>query len=285
MTSRTWRLAVVLMMTSLAATARAQDEGPAGRSTRRVDGPWFGVPLPPGPEADAAVLVGSRAPRPVAWPADPATPEVPAVDRPACRPRDHRRLLEGEAAPPARSAPASCGDAWLGCCCSTPPRSGRPAVARRWYRRRACSQWRRTRQPACGCRRPWRVALRGEAAFGAGSADVLLASAIPVVPTTLPNGPIEAPLVWVGSGGAAVLPHLDVRGRIAVQLTVPQGHTPFERGAVTSQARALFDRGAVACAHCAAAARQRTGVRLLELRRPVLQHWRPRRLVPRGGAR
>ena len=91
----------------------------------------------------------------------------------------------------------------------------------------------------------WEVRLLGDPAFGAGSADVVLQSAIPVSPSELPNGPLTAPLVFVGSGGAAVLDHIDVKGKIAVQLTIPQGHMLFERGPVTSQAQDLFKRGAV----------------------------------------
>jgi hypothetical protein len=92
----------------------------------------------------------------------------------------------------------------------------------------------------------WEVRLLGDTAFGSGTADVVLHSAIPVVPSELPAGPLTAPLAFVGTGGPAVLDHLDVKGKIAVQLTVPQGHMLFERGAVTSQARDLFMRGAVA---------------------------------------
>lgn len=245
MTSRTWRLAVVLVLTSLVASAHAQDEGPAGRPARRAGGPWFGVPLPPGPDADAAVLVGSRAPRPVSWPADPATPELSSAAL-----RADLTTIVGFSKSSRATREIGAGQLWGRV-------AGLPSLD-------ATARWAAGQLKAAGIAdvrvQPvaqdaaaslwlplsWRVALKGDAAFGVGSADVVLASAIPVVPTTLANGPIEAPLVWVGSGGAAVLPHLDVRGKIAVQLTVPQGHMLFERAAVTSQARALFDRGAVA---------------------------------------
>jgi len=42
-----------------------------------------------------------------------------------------------------------------------------------------------------------------------------------------------------------VLDHIDVKGKIAVQLNVPQGHMVFERGPVGSQAQELMKRGAV----------------------------------------
>ena len=60
-----------------------------------------------------------------------------------------------------------------------------------------------------------------------------------------PSGNVTAPLVYVGTGGRAVLDHIDVKGKIAVQLNVPQGHMVFERGPVGSQAQELMKRGAV----------------------------------------
>ena len=42
-----------------------------------------------------------------------------------------------------------------------------------------------------------------------------------------------------------MLQHIDVKGKIAVQLIVPQGHMLFERGAVDSRAEELMKRGAV----------------------------------------
>jgi hypothetical protein len=92
----------------------------------------------------------------------------------------------------------------------------------------------------------WRVTLLGDTAFGAASTDVVLSSAIPVQPSTLPGGPLTAPLVFVGTGGPAVVERIDVQGRIAVQLTIPQGHMLFERSSVIDQAQTLMKRGAVA---------------------------------------
>ena len=56
---------------------------------------------------------------------------------------------------------------------------------------------------------------------------------------------MTAPLVYVGAASPAVLQHIDVKGKIAVQLIVPQGHMLFERGAVDSRAEELVKRGAV----------------------------------------
>jgi hypothetical protein len=90
----------------------------------------------------------------------------------------------------------------------------------------------------------WRVTLVGDPAFGEGTADVVLESALPVGPSTIPGGTLTAPLVYVGSASPAVLQHIDVKGKIAVQLVVPQGHMLFERGAVDSRSEELMKRGA-----------------------------------------
>jgi hypothetical protein len=90
----------------------------------------------------------------------------------------------------------------------------------------------------------WRVTLIGDPAFGDGSHDVVLESALPVGPSNIPGGTLTAPLVYVGTASPAVLQHIDVKGKIAVQLVVPQGHMLFERGAVDSRSEDLMKRGA-----------------------------------------
>jgi hypothetical protein len=89
----------------------------------------------------------------------------------------------------------------------------------------------------------WEVKLLADPALGAGSKDIVLQSSMPVGGS--PSGNVTAPLVYVGTGGRAVLDHIDVKGKIAVQLNVPQGHMVFERGPVGSQAQELMKRGAV----------------------------------------
>ena len=91
----------------------------------------------------------------------------------------------------------------------------------------------------------WRVTLVGDPAFGAGSNDVVLESALPVGPSNISGGSLTAPLIYVGAASPAVLQHIDVKGKIAVQLVVPQGHMLFERGAVDSRAEDLVRRGAI----------------------------------------
>lgn len=91
----------------------------------------------------------------------------------------------------------------------------------------------------------WQVKLLADPAFGPGSNDIVLESALPVGPSDIPTGTLTAPLVYVGAASPAVLNHIDVKGKIAVQLVVPQGHMLFERGAVDSRSEALMKRGAV----------------------------------------
>ena len=90
----------------------------------------------------------------------------------------------------------------------------------------------------------WRVTLLGDSAFGEGTGDIVLESALPVGPSNIPGGTLTAPLVYVGTASPAVLQHIDVKGKIAVQLVVPQGHMLFERGAVDSRSEDLMKRGA-----------------------------------------
>ena len=91
----------------------------------------------------------------------------------------------------------------------------------------------------------WQVRLLGDPAFGAGSNDIVLASALPIGPSNIAGGTLTAPLVYVGAASPAVLQHIDVKGKIAVQLIVPQGHMLFERGAVDSRSEDLVKRGAI----------------------------------------
>ncbi len=225
--------------------ARAQDEGPAARNPRRTDGPWFGVELPPGPDAAPAVVVGTRTPRPVTLAPDPRSPELAT----ASLVRDLETIV-GFSKSSRADREIGNGQLW-GRVAGLPSADRTVAWAADQLKKAGIADVRlqEVRQDAAaGLWLPlsWEVKLLGDAGFGAGSADVTLQSAIPVVPSEIAGGTLTAPLVYIGSGGPAVLQQIDVAGKIAVQLTVPQGHMLFERGAVTSQAQELFRRGAVA---------------------------------------
>ncbi|MBL8135574.1 MAG: M28 family peptidase [Acidobacteria bacterium] len=241
------RAVMVCLVAALAmpSAAAGQDEGPAGQTPRRADGPWFGIPLPPGPEPGPAVVVGPRAPRPVTFERDAASRELSAEALGV----DLTTIVGFSKASRARREIGS-GQLW-GRVAGLPSADETVAWTAAQFRAAGIGDVRV--QPVAQDERAslwlpleWRVTVHGAAAFGPGTADVVLHSAIPVVPSDLPAGPVTAPLVWVGTGGDAVLRHLDVRGKIAVQLAVPQGHMLFERGSVIAQAQALFKAGAVA---------------------------------------
>lgn len=233
----------LLAALTVPALTYAQDDGPASRASRRADGPWFGVPLPPGPDPGPAVVIGSRTPRPVTFARDASSRELTAESLGA----DLTTIVGFSKASRARREIGS-GQLW-GRVAGLASADETVQWAADQFRKAGIADVRVQPVPQdarAGLWLPlaWSVTIHGDAAFGAGSADVVLHSAIPVVPSDLPDGPITAPLVWVGTGGDAVIRHLDVRGKIAVQLAVPQGHMLFERGAVTAQA--LFKAGAVA---------------------------------------
>jgi hypothetical protein len=91
----------------------------------------------------------------------------------------------------------------------------------------------------------WEVRLLADEAFGRGSADVVLETAMPLSPSEI-EGILQAPVVYVGSGGAATAMLADVEGKIAIQHITPQAHLVFERDPAVPRARELFRRGAVA---------------------------------------
>jgi hypothetical protein len=93
----------------------------------------------------------------------------------------------------------------------------------------------------------WEVRLKASPAFGVGSQDIVLESAMPLSDGGFPeSGLLRAPLVYVGEAAPAVLERLDVRGKVAVQHGIPQGHTVFLRPTAGPSAEDLLERGALA---------------------------------------
>lgn len=232
-------LAAALLL-ACAIPAFAQDE-PARRPAARKDGPWFGVSLPPKTGADVAVKVGSRPPRPIA--ADAAAPEFNGASIKA-----DVETIVGFARTAQTTKAIGGGQMWGRI-------SGFPSSQKTvdW----AVDQFRKAgitdvkTQPIAQDEKSslwlplsWKVTLLGDPSFGAGSSDIVLQSALPVSPSNIQGGTLTAPLVYVGAASPAVLQHIDVKGKIAVQLIVPQGHMLFERGAVDSRAAELVRRGA-----------------------------------------
>ncbi len=208
-------------------------------------GPWFGLRVPPPLGADPAVIVGSRAPRPVTLPpGEPAAPEFVGTTIKA-----DLETIVGFAKESRASREVGSGQLW-GRITGLPSSTKTVQWAVDQFRKAGIADVRVqpiTQQANARFWFPlsWEVKLLADPAFGPGTADVVLDSAIPLSPSDIPGGTLTAPLVYVGSGNPSVLQHIDVKGKIAVQLTVPQGHMLFERGPVGARADDLERRGAV----------------------------------------
>ena len=94
--------------------------------------------------------------------------------------------------------------------------------------------------------RNWSVKLLANASSGSGARDVILESAFPTSGSQLAQGPLRAPLVFVGATTDAALPDVDVKGAIAVQTLHPPAGAFSERTRTTERAREFAKRGAVA---------------------------------------
>jgi hypothetical protein len=240
-------LATALFVSSLAAAAAAQDEGPP-RRTAPTSGTtaWFGLPLPPKPGSIPAVVAGTRGPRPVTLP--PGEPAAPEFQGAAIR-KDLEQIVaiakESQA-----SREVGSGQIW-GRIAGFPSADKTAAWSAEQFKRAGIADVRVQSVPqdaAASFWLPlsWEVKLLGDPALGAGTADLVLASAMPLSPSDIPGGTLTAPLVYVGNGSPAMLEHVDVKGKIAVQLVIPQAHMVFERDSVVPRAQALIKRGAVA---------------------------------------
>jgi hypothetical protein len=225
-------------MLAFASAAYAQ-ERPAPKP-----GPWFGVPLPPPLGKEPAVIVGARTPRPAALP--PGEPAAPELTGAAIR-KDLETIV-GFAQESRTSRELGSGQLW-GRISGLP--SGMKTV--QWavdeFKKAGIADVRL--QPISQEANArfwfpleWEVRLLADPAFGPGTADVILDSAMPLSPSEIPGGTMTAPLVYVGTANPSVIEHIDVKGKIAVQLTIPQGHMVFERGPVGARADDLIARGA-----------------------------------------
>jgi Peptidase family M28 len=236
------RLAVVLTaVLSMLAVVWAQQPEPDATPT---GGPWFGLRLPPRPGDAPAVRVGPRPPRPVALPSgEPASPDLGAVRIKA----DLDRIV-GFATDAREEGEQGSRQMW-GRVAGFPSAAKTTAWAAEEFRKAGISDVRV--QPIVQDARAsfwmplaWEVRLLADPSFGEGTADVVLESALPLSPSNIPEGSLTAPLVYVGAASPAVSRHIDVKGKIAVQLVVPQGHMLFERRAVDTRAEDLVKRGA-----------------------------------------
>jgi hypothetical protein len=229
---KTVGIAAALAVSVMSLTAAAQ---PAKTTA------WFGLALPPDASV-VAVKVGRRPPR-------PAESLAKADDLSGAAIKRDVETIVGFARESQRSKEIGGGQMW-GRIAGFPSSDKTVSWAIEQFRRAGITDVRRqeiTQDAKSSLWLPlsWQVRLIGDPAFGAGTNDVVLESALPVGPSNVPGGTLTAPLVYVGAASPAVLQHIDVKGKIAVQLIVPQGHMLFERGAVDARAEDLVKRGAV----------------------------------------
>jgi hypothetical protein len=232
-----------LLVAACAVPSGAQ--APRGRETTAAPAPWFGVALPPKRGGVPAVIVGDRGVRPAIVPQG----ESGYRDLEGKAIHADLQTIVGFAHESRAAREIGNGQLW-GRITGFP--SSRKTI--NW----AADQFRKagikdvriqpmTQEPQARLWLPteWALEVVGDEAFGPGTSDVVLESAMPVG-SDIPGGTLTAPLVFVGSANAAVVRHLDVRGKIAVQLVVPQAHMVFDRAAVSPRSQDLIKRGAVA---------------------------------------
>ena len=232
------RAVVLVLAFSVPAVAQQTRAAPA------KPGPWFGVPVPPPLGQEPAVIVGERTPRPVVLPDG----EAASLELTGAAIKADVNAIVNIAKESRSTHEIGSGQMW-GRVTGLP--SGTKAV--QW----GAEQFRKAgiadvkvqpiaMDPNARFWFPlsWEVRVLADPAFGPGSADVVLDSAIPLSPSDIPGGTLTAPLVYVGAANPSILQHIDVKGKVAVQLTIPQGHMLFERGPIGSRADQLVAKGA-----------------------------------------
>jgi hypothetical protein len=207
---------------------------------------WFGVPLPMAPGHEPAVIVGDRGVRPAVVPAG----EERHTELAGAAIRADVDTIVGFSKESRATREIGAGQLW-GRIAGFPSATKTVAWAAEQFRKAGIADVRvqsfgQDERASLWLPLSWDVRLLGDPAFGAGTADLVLQSAMPLQPSELPGGTLTAPLVYVGAASPAVTRHIDVKGKIAVQLIVPQGHMVFERATAVGRAQDLMKRGAVA---------------------------------------
>jgi len=235
-----WTRVVALLVSGLCALASSSAGQPA------EDAPWFGVAMPPAFEPHVPpVIVGERGVAPAVVP--PGEDAFTALTGGALQ--VHLASIVQFSRTSREKREIGSGQLW-GRITGFP--SGHDTVswaAGRFEEAGIDDVWRQPfdQEPGAEFWLPlsWEMRLLGDPAFGAGTEDLVLTTAMPLAPSAVPPEGLEAPLVHAGFGTVAELTQIDVRGKVAVLHVTPQGHLVFERGAAVPRARALFERGAL----------------------------------------
>jgi hypothetical protein len=237
---------VLVASATYAEAVAAQTQAASPRAAAAAAEPWFGVPLPPGLTPHTLEVIAERGAAPAVVPRG----EEQYGELAGARILADLETIVGFSRESRTSREVGEGLLW-GRITGLP--SGTRTVE--W----AAAELRRAGIPGVEAQRfgqaegaslalplSWEVRLLADPAFGAGSRDVVLESAMPLTATSLPEAGLTAPVVYVGTASAAELTHIDVRGKVAVQKASPQGHTVFIRNPVGPRAEDLLERGAIA---------------------------------------
>tara|TARA_B100000586_G_scaffold184592_1_gene135526 strand:+ start:34 stop:1602 length:1569 start_codon:yes stop_codon:yes gene_type:complete len=221
-------------------------EAPAADQARSADEPWFGVMLPPGFEPHALHVISNRPAAPAVVPEGESQYRELAGDAIQA----HLETIVGFSRESEETTEVGEGQIW-GRVTGFP--SGAKTIEWAVSEFRAAGiadvelqQFDQNEGASIWLPLSWEVRLLGDPAFGEGSADVVLESAMPLSAGDLSGGNLTAPLVYVGTATSAEMARIDVRGKVAIQKAIPQGHTVFMRSPVGPRAQDLLDRGAVA---------------------------------------
>ena len=226
-----WTRVVALFVSGLCALASSSAGQPA------EDAPWFGVAMPPAFEPHVPpVIVGERGVAPAVVP--PGEDAFTALTGGALQ--VHLASIVQFSRTSREKREIGSGQLW-GRITGFPSGHDTVSWAAGRFEEAGIDDVRRQpfdQEPGAEFWLPlsWEMRLLGDPAFGAGTEDLVLTTAMPLAPSAVPPEGLEAPLVHAGFGTVAELTQIDVRGKVAVLHVTPQGHLVFERGAAVPRA-------------------------------------------------
>jgi hypothetical protein len=178
-----------------------------GAERADAQAPWFGVSLPPGFEAHTSPLIlgGDYGPRPAFVPPGEERftelsgasiwEDLSRIVQFSVESRASREVGDGQLWGRITGLPS--GEATMTWAAERLEAAGVPRVERQWFDQQAGA--------ALWLPLSWEVTVLGDAAFGGGTRDVVLESAMPANAADIPASGLVAPLVFVGTARAAEL--------------------------------------------------------------------------------
>ena len=192
-----------LAMGMVACSDTRAAEAPAADQARSADEPWFGVMLPPGFEPHALHVISNRPAAPAVVPEGESQYRELAGDAIQA----HLETIVGFSRESEETAEVGEGQIW-GRVTGFP--SGAKTIEWAVSEFRAAGiadvelqQFDQNEGASIWLPLSWEVRLLGDPAFGEGSADVVLESAMPLSAGDLSGGSLTAPLVYVGTATSA----------------------------------------------------------------------------------